>query len=348
MITKHNLQVGNSADLSFIKDNSVNLVVTSPPYPMIDMWDDIFSLMNPNIKNELESGNGNRAFELMHLELDKIWEELFRVISPGGIVAINIGDATRTIDKNFQIYMNGSRIITKMIDLGFYALPRIIWQKTTNSPNKFMGSGMLPGGAYVTLEHEHILIFRKGRKKEYNNKERINRQNSAYFWEERNVWFSDIWNIKGERQKSLLGENRERTAAYPLELPLRIINMYSNYGDVVLDPFFGTGTTSIAAMILNRNSIGVDIDPSFIDTFEKRIDGIKQISSNYIENRIKNHKLFIDERQGNLKYVAENLNLAVMTKQEENIIFYTIETCSKKDDKFFETTYKKYNADYLL
>jgi DNA modification methylase len=303
---------------------------------MIEMWDEIFSSMNPKIRIALNNGNGNEAFELMHKELDKVWNELYRVMSPGGIVCINIGDATRTINNNFNIYMNESRIISHMIKLGFGSLPRIIWQKTTNSPNKFMGSGMFPGGAYVTLEHEHILIFRKGNKPKYEGNALLRRRESAYFWEERNIWFSDLWNIKGERQKSVKGENRERTAAYPLELPLRIINMYSKHGDTILDPFFGTGTTSIAAMILARNSIGIDIDESFISSFNQRIARIVEISKSYYTERIKSHASFLTKRDTGLKYVAENINMQVMTSQEKAIQFYTISKVSQfREDLFF-------------
>ncbi|HQA85920.1 MAG TPA: site-specific DNA-methyltransferase [Erysipelotrichaceae bacterium] len=344
MKTNHILKTQNSSDMKFIKDESVNLVVTSPPYPMIEMWDEIFASMNPDIKVAINNENGNLAFELMHKELDKIWNELYRVMAPGGIVCINIGDATRTIDKNFQIYMNEARIITHMTKLGFGSLPRILWQKTTNSPNKFMGSGMFPGGAYVTLEHEHILIFRKGNKRIYKGEALLQRRESAYFWEERNIWFSDIWNIKGERQKSVNGENRDRTAAYPLELPLRLINMYSKYGDTVLDPFFGTGTTSIAAMILARNSIGIDIDASFINSFSLRLSNIETLSKKYYTDRINNHKNFVGKREKPLKYVAEKINMPVMTSQEKNIQFYTVTKTSHDDEELFVALHEIFNA----
>ena len=89
--------------------------------------------------------------------------------------------------------------------LGFINLPNILWHKTTNAPNKFMGSGMLPCGAYVTLEHEWILIFRKGGKRVYKKtEEKEIRRDSSFFWEERNIWFSDIWEIKGVKQPLIM------------------------------------------------------------------------------------------------------------------------------------------------
>ena len=159
MNSLHKLLVSNSKKMKGVQPESVHLVVTSPPYPMIAMWDEIFSLQNKIIKSFLDKNNGPKAFEWMHRELDKVWEEIDRVLVNDGIACINIGDATRTIDGNFQLFSSHSRIISKFIDLGFINLPNIIWRKPTNSPTKFMGSGMYPPGAYVTLEHEYILVF---------------------------------------------------------------------------------------------------------------------------------------------------------------------------------------------
>ena len=181
MNTLHHYYTGNSKKMSAIADDSVDLVVTSPPYPMIAMWDEIMADQNIKIK----------------------WRECLRVIKPGGFLCINIGDATRTINGRFKLYNNHSRIITSCLGMGFVGLPNIIWRKQTNSPNKFMGSGMLPCGAYVTLEHEWILIFRKGDKRVFKDAEtKQTRCKSAFFWEERNTWFSDIWEIKGTKHCS--------------------------------------------------------------------------------------------------------------------------------------------------
>lgn len=147
---------------------SVDLIVTSPPYPMIEMWDEIFSDLNPLISEALNKLAGMQAYALMHQELDSVWDEVYRVLKEGRFVCINIGDATRTINGDFQLYTNHSRINNYLQQLGFSSLPAILWRKQANAPNKFMGSGMLPAGAYVTLEHEYILIARKGSKREFN------------------------------------------------------------------------------------------------------------------------------------------------------------------------------------
>ena len=228
-----------------IPSNSIDLVVTSPPYPMIEMWDEVFSKQNVKIGEALNQKDGPSAFELMHKELDLVWDEVSRVLKRGGIACINIGDATRTIDDHFALYTNHSRIHTYMQQIGFSALPIILWRKQTNAPNKFMGSGMMPPGAYVTLEHEYVLILRKGNKKAFKTEdEKEQRRASSFFWEERNIWFSDVWtDLKGTSQNLFDNKVRGRSAAYPIELPYRLITMFSVKGDNVLDPFLGIGTT---------------------------------------------------------------------------------------------------------
>ena len=162
MKTSANVIAGDATDLGFLNEKSVDLVVTSPPYPMIEMWDDVFQRQRPAAEGALAAGDGPHAFEMMHELLDAAWVEVYRVLRPGGVACINIGDATRTIDGDFRLYSNHSRILSSLLGMGFVALPDILWRKPTNAPNKFLGSGMLPGGAYVTYEHEYILIVRKG------------------------------------------------------------------------------------------------------------------------------------------------------------------------------------------
>lgn len=320
----HRIKIGDSRDIGFIGDRSVDVVVTSPPYPMIGMWDEVFGAQCEEFKEGIMEGNGEKAFEAAHEELDKVWRECWRVLKEGGFMCINIGDATRSIGGRFKLYDNHSRIVRGCIDIGFEELPGIIWRKQSNAPNKFMGSGMLPGGAYVTLEHEYILIFRKGGKRVWGEDEdKKRRKESGYFWEERNKWFSDVWEVKGVRQ-SMDGGGRERSAAYPFEIPYRLINMYSQYGDVVLDPFCGIGTTMIAGMVLGRDSIGVDIDGSMVGFIDKRIEdmgveGMNQV----IEDRVRSHKDF-EKQRGGMKYWNGELECGVITKQEEGIRMHRV------------------------
>jgi DNA modification methylase len=113
--------------MSVIPSSSVHLVVTSPPYPMIEMWDEMFSGQNSDIDTALNKGHGWNAFELMHRELDPVWQEIHRILASGGIACLNIGDATRTIGGNFTLYPSHSRILTKMIEIGFCPLPTILF-----------------------------------------------------------------------------------------------------------------------------------------------------------------------------------------------------------------------------
>jgi len=346
MQTNHKLLFQDSRNLSNIKDNSVNLTVTSPPYPMIEMWDNLFIQQNNDVECAIKHSNGNQAFELMHQELDKVWNEVARVTKDGGFVTINIGDATRKIGTYFQLYSNHTRITSKFIELGFDVLPIILWKKTANSPNKFMGSGMLPAGAYITLEHEYILIFRKGHKREFFTKEeKKNRYESAFFWEERNIWFSNIWELKGVKQ-SLLDDNlRKRSAAYTVELPCRLINMYSCKGDTILDPFLGTGTTMFASAMLERNSVGVEIEANFLQTIQNNFKTVQSQSLEFYHKRINNHIEFIQKykyTKGNPKYTNIHHDFEVMTSQEVEILFNTVSDIIYSNNEFI-ISYDKFD-----
>lgn len=318
----------NSNNIPQVKDKTVDLIITSPPYPMIDMWDEMFSMQDSNIKKELEKGNGMSAFELMHQILDKTWNECDRVLKDNGFVCINIGDATRTINDVFQLYSNHTRIIKFFLEKGYCVLPDIHWRKQTNSPNKYMGSGMYPAGAYVTYEHEYILIFRKGGKRSFTNTAKIKRQESAYFWEERNVWFSDLWDIKGTSQTiKNINCTRERNASFPFEVPYRLVNMYSVKGDTVLDPFSGLATTCLACMASERNGIGVEIDKNLVDASIEYLTIMKNKINEIVDERLKKHLIFIsnlDEEKKSKCYENKNMNFLVKTKQETDLIINKI------------------------
>lgn len=321
-MTQHKIVNANSNNLEFINNGSVNLIVTSPPYPMIEMWDALFISQDGSIKKALENGDGYASFIKMHSLLNKTWKECDRVLADHGFICINIGDATRTLGGEFQLYSNHSRIIEFFSSLGYSILPDILWRKPSNSPNKFMGSGMYPAGAYVTYEHEYILIFRKGGKRIFKGKEKEFRQKSAYFWEERNVWFSDLWEIKGTSQTLNNVSIRNRNASFPFEIPYRIVNMYSAENDTVLDPFCGLGTTNLACMVANRNSIGVEIDNEITNSARDRLNVSTNELNRIISSRISAHRNFIDSLPIEKKekcYNNDNHKFLVKTKQEKAI-----------------------------
>lgn len=306
-----------------IADGTVDLVVTSPPYPMIEMWDDPLAAGDSEISAALEAGEGSRAFELMHHLLDPVWDECLRVLRPGGFLSVNIGDATRKLKEGFRLYSNHSRIVSHCEAIGFQSLPLILWRKQTNAPNKFMGSGMLPSGAYPTLEHEYLLILRKGKKRTFSKEDSVRRRESAFFWEERNLWFSDLWELKGARQLLPSNKARRRSAAFPLELAHRLVSMYSMQGDVVLDPFFGTGTTAAAAILNGRNSVGFEVLPGFAPIIRQTIEAMGRVANKLVAERLSAHVDFVEAFQKSrgkpLGYENRTYGFPVMTKQEVDL-----------------------------
>ena len=344
MKTTHKILFQDSRDLKEIPSESVDLVITSPPYPMIEMWDEMFSHQNPEIQDALANGDGKQAYALIHEILDAVWDEVFRVLKDGRFACINIGDATRTVNGDFCLYPNHARILTYLLNIGFSALPDILWRKQANTPNKFMGSGMLPAGAYVTLEHEYILIVRKGSKRVFKTEdEKENRRESGLFWEERNIWYSDVWaDIKGTEQKLPKAMSRLRSAAFPFELAYRLINMYSVKGDVLLDPFLGTGTTTAAAMTSGRNSIGVEIDESFQQVICPIAHHIVDFSNGYLSDRLQRHFAFVENRIQNLgtvKYTNKYYGCPVVTSQEQFILLNGLKEVHTRGDNIFDVMY---------
>lgn len=316
----------------------MELIVTSPPYPMIAMWDASFRTQDPAVAEALDRGDGGAAFDLMHRILDRTWAECYRVLRPGGFACINIGDATRTVAGGFQLYTNHSRITTACEALGFQSLPAVIWRKQTNAPNKFMGSGMLPAGAYVTLEHEYILILRKGGKRTFSgDDERRRRRRSALFWEERNRWFSDLWDFKGVQQRAQSAAPRERTGAFPLELPRRLIQMYSLREDTVLDPFVGTGTTMLAAVGAGRNSLGVEYDRDYAPVIDGVLTGNRRVLAAARAARFADHLSFLETyRAGKgdgyrFKHHNAPHDMPVITGQETDLWIPALSELSRVD-----------------
>ena len=321
-MSSHRFYCANAAKCSsFVKEESIDLIVTSPPYPMVSMWDDIFCELLDGLQRDFDT-LPIFAYERIHSFLDVIWKECYRVLKPGGFACINIGDAVRSFDGEFRLFPNHQRIMQAFLKLGFVCLPPVLWHKPNNSPTKFMGSGMYPCGAYITYEHEYILIFRKGKRRVFKGEEKERRRRSAIFWEERNVWFSDLWDLTGCKQSSSLITSRERTASYPFEIPYRLVSMYSIQGDTVLDPFAGLGTTALACVALNRNSISVDIKQDMVDAFYKRLKKSCDFLKSCSQQRLLRHNEFVqdlpDVKKAKL-YRNEYHDISVVSKQEVEI-----------------------------
>ena len=328
--TRHQVHFADARRMDAVPDGSVSLVVTSPPYPMIELWDEQFAAADPPVARALAAEDGNRAFDAMHTRLDAVWRECRRVLQPGGLACINIGDATRKIGGEFRLFSNHSRILQALSALGFSVLPDILWRKPTNAPNKFLGSGMLPAGAYVTYEHEYILIARNGGPRKFSPADKARRRRSAFFWEERNKWFSDVWlDLVGARQ--LLGnakvddrDTRTRSAAYPFELAYRLIQMYSLIGDTVLDPFLGTGTTTAAAIASARSSIGFEIERGLEEPICNTIETAVPLGVAYAQRRLGTHLDFVQSREEAgrpCRHLNGPYGFPVVTAQETDLQF---------------------------
>jgi DNA modification methylase len=279
-----------------IESGSVQLMVTSPPYPMIAMWDEQFKSYQKisELWQKLDvcgdEATVRQIYDAMHENLAKVWVETYRALCDGGIACINIGDATRSIAGKFQLFPNHARITEICEKIGFITLPYILWKKPTNKPKyngkgAFLGSGFLPPNAYVTLDCEFILLFRKGSLRRFEPKDK-QRYDSAFTKAQRDEWFSQIWTLKGTRQTA--NELERRTASYPEEIAERLIKMFSIKGETVLDPFLGSGTTTKVALANDRNSIGYEVDAKLLQTIRKKIGDTKS------------HALEIADRMGPL------------------------------------------------
>ena len=248
MPTHHILINGDSRSMSQVQDESVGLVVTSPPYWQLKDYG-----------SERQIGF-NQSFEDYINHLNLVWTECYRILQPGRRLCINIGDqfARSAYYGRYKVVAIHSEIIRFCETIGFDFLGSIIWQKETNMHTsggaKVMGSYPYPVNGYVKIDFEHILLFKKQGKGPTPSKEQ--RELSKLSDEDWNTYFKSHWCFGGARQ------NRH-IAVFPEELPNRLIKMFSFVGDLVCDPFMGSGTTALAAMKLNRYSIGYEVNERF-------------------------------------------------------------------------------------
>jgi modification methylase len=248
--TTHRLINGDARDLSFLNDESVHLVVTSPPYWNLKRYNE-----NPDQMGHIQE------YETFLSELEKVWRHVYRVLVPGGRLVCVVGDvcvARRDFGRHLVFPLH-SDICVICRRIGFDNLNPIIWHKIANASyevangSKFLGKPYEPN-AIIKNDMEFILMQRKpgGYRKPSN----AQRDASRISKDEFDSWFQQIWNIPGASTK-------HHPAPFPLEMATRLVRMFSFVGDTVLDPFCGSGTTMIAAFQTGRNSIGVEIDPDY-------------------------------------------------------------------------------------
>jgi len=256
--TRQQLVLGDARDLSFIPDESVHLVVTSPPYWTLKEYRD----------SQGQLGHVE-DYEQFLLELNKVWAECLRILTPGGRVVCVVGDVCLSRKKygRHLVMPLHADICVGCRKLGFDNLNPIIWHKISNASyevengGKFLGKPYEPN-AIIKNDIEFILMQRKpgGYRKPTESQRELSRIPKVDF----NKWFQQIWTITG-------ASTRDHPAPFPLELATRLVRMFSFVGDTVVDPFLGTGTTCLAAMKADRNSIGVEIDPHYLNIAKKRI-----------------------------------------------------------------------------
>ncbi|QQS31358.1 MAG: thermonuclease family protein [Sphingobacteriales bacterium] len=242
--------------MSELKDESIHLIVTSPPY-----W----QLKDYGTENQIGFHDDYETY-INHLNLT--WKECFRVLHNGCRLCINIGDqfARSVYYGRYKIIPIHSEIIKFCEMIGFDFMGSIIWQKTTTMNTtggaSIMGSFPHPRNGIVKLDFEYILLFKKQGNAPKPTAEQ--KEHSAMTTEEWNTYFNGHWYISGVRQDNHL-------AMFPEELPKRLIKMFSFPGENVLDPFLGSGTTSLVAKILGRNSCGYEINPEFIPIIKQKL-----------------------------------------------------------------------------
>jgi len=256
MNTKHEIIFGDSRDMNQVEDESIHLVITSPPY-----W----QLKDYGHDNQIGFDD---TYETYINNLNLVWSECYRVLHKGCKLCINIGDqfARSVYYGRYKIIPIRTEIIKFCETIGFDYMGAVIWQKVTTSNTtggaSVMGSYPYPRNGILKLDYEFILIFKKLGKAPSPSSEM--KTQSRLTNEEWNEYFAGHWNFAGEKQNGHL-------AMFPEELPKRLIKMYSFVGETILDPFLGSGTTTLAAKNSNRNSIGYEINKSFKEIITKRL-----------------------------------------------------------------------------
>lgn len=240
-----------------VPDNSVHLIITSPPY-----W----QLKDYGSENQIGFHDN---YESYINNLNLVWKECYRILHNGCRLCINIGDqfARSVYYGRYKVIPIREEIIKFCETIGFDYMGAIIWQKVTTSNTTGggvqMGSYPYPRNGILKLDYEFILIFKKLGEAPKPTKEQ--KELSKMTPEEWNTFFAGHWNFPGERQTNHI-------AMFPLELPHRLIKMFSFVGETVLDPFSGSGTTLLAAKKLGRNSIGYEVNPDFIPIIKQKLD----------------------------------------------------------------------------
>ncbi len=239
------LIIGDARQMPELADGSVHLVVTSPPYWQLKDYGRVGQI------------GFDQDLQTYHGDLGNVWTHCYRVLEEGCRLCVNIGDqfARKEIYGRYKVIPLHAEVIRLAEEVGFDFMGSIIWQKLTNTNSSgggaLMGSYPFPRNGIVKLDYEHILLFKKPGQGLRPDGER--KQASRIELDEWKAWFDGHWRFPGTRAHAHL-------APFPLELPRRLIQMFSFVGDRVLDPFVGSGTTLLACSELDRAGVGIDLD----------------------------------------------------------------------------------------
>ena len=277
--TIHKIINGDSRQMTELDDKSVNLIITSPPY-----W----QLKDYGPENQI---GYNESYEEYINNLNLVWKESYRVLNNGCRLCVNIGDqfARAVYYGRYKVIPIRTEIIKFCEAIRFDYMGAIIWQKKTTSNTtggaSLMGSYPTPRNGILSIDYEFILLFKKLGTPIKPNKEL--KEQSKMTKEEWKTYFSGHWNFGGTKQDGHI-------AMFPEELPKRLIKMFSFVGDTILDPFLGSGTTSLAAKKLNRNSVGYELNPDFIPYIKRKLDINQRNIFNSDYTFIKQEKIITD------------------------------------------------------
>ncbi len=225
-----------------LPEASVHLMVTSPPY---------------NVGKEYDQ---DLTLEEYLCLLRRVWEEVYRVLVPGGRVCINVANLGRKPYIPLHAY-----IIEDMLDLGFFMRGEIIWNKAASaSSSTAWGTWKSPANPTLRDVHEYILVFSK----ETYSRPKIEGRRSTITRDEFLEFTKSVWTFPAVSARKI-----GHPAPFPVELPYRCIQLYTYEGEVVLDPFMGSGQTALAALKTGRVYVGYEINPTYVDLAERRIQG---------------------------------------------------------------------------
>jgi DNA modification methylase len=282
--TTHKVVLGDARCMSLVDDKSIHLIITSPPY-----W----QLKDYGTEGQIGFDD---SYESYINNLNLVWQECHRVLHDGCRLCINIGDqfARSVYYGRYKVIPIRTEIIRYCETIGFDFMGSIIWQKVTTCNTTggatIMGSFPYPRNGIVKIDYEFILLFKKhGKPPMVDAKTKRKSELSKDEW---NLYFNGHWNFPGEKQAGHL-------AMFPVELPKRLIKMFSFVGETVLDPFLGSGTTTLTAMNLERNSVGYEVNRDYremiLSKVQKQGSLFNKIELNVCEDRKKISRVVYDK-----------------------------------------------------